>query len=125
MKQITKHNRTLGALALKAALAAAALALVLTVPLAHAGQNPNPGIAPPNSNPYGHSYGEWGGLWWRWALGIPAEQNPVVDSTGEFAGEGESGPVWFLAGNFGGTTERTVRPPDLVEFQMSRFRKSA
>ncbi len=51
------------------------------------------------------------GQWWQWALSIPAAINPVTDTTGEFAAVGQSGPVWYLAGNFGGTTVRTVTVP--------------
>jgi hypothetical protein len=51
------------------------------------------------------------GHWWQWALSIPAAINPVADATGEFAAVGQSGPVWYLAGNFGGTTVRTVTVP--------------
>jgi hypothetical protein len=75
------------------------------------GGNPNPGIAPPNSNRYGLSYGEWGAEWWKWALGIPLAENPLLDETGEFAAVDQAGPVWFLAGNFGGVTERTITLP--------------
>jgi len=41
----------------------------------------------------------------------PYDVNPVVDQTGEHAAEGQSGKVWFLAGNFGGETVRTVTVP--------------
>ncbi len=37
--------------------------------------------------------------------------NPVEDNTGKFCGLGQSGPVWFLAGTFGGTVERTCTIP--------------
>jgi hypothetical protein len=84
--------------------------LVLATSAVEAG-NLNPTIRPPNSNPYGKSYGEWGGLWWQWALSIPADINPVADTTGEFAAVGQSGPVWFLAGTFGGEANRTVTVP--------------
>ena len=74
------------------------------------GANPNPGVAPVKSSPHGKSYGEW--AWWMWASSIPADQNPVLDTTGQFAGEGQSGHVWFLAGTiFGGTFERDVTVP--------------
>jgi hypothetical protein len=75
--------------------------------------NPNPGIAPPNSMPYGLSYGEWGAEWWKWVLGIPAAENPVLDPTGEFADVDQAGPVWFLAGTLGDPTplERTITVP--------------
>ena len=74
-------------------------------------RNPNPGIAPPASSPYGHTYNEWAALWWRWAYSIPFDVNPVADATGEFAAVGQDGPVWFLAGTFGGTVTRTIEIP--------------
>jgi hypothetical protein len=74
-------------------------------------RNQNPGILPPNSNSHGKSYGEWGAAWWQWALAIPEAQNPVTDTTGAFSGVGQSGPVWFLAGTFGNSVERTVHVP--------------
>lgn len=46
--------------------------------------------------------------WWQWALGIPAATNPLIDSTGEFANLNNNGSVFFLAGNFGGKTVRTI-----------------
>ena len=58
--------------------------------------NSNPGILPINSTSHGKTYGEWTAAWWQWALSIPAERNPFfpLDPTGEFCGEGQSGPVW-------------------------------
>jgi hypothetical protein len=57
------------------------------------------------------SYGQWSGAWWQWNFSFTADMNPVSDPTGELAGLGQSGPVWFLAGNFGGTTVRTATVP--------------
>jgi len=74
-------------------------------------RNENPGILPPTSTPYGHTYGEWAGAFWQWILSIPADRNPNLDTTGEFSGEGQTGPVWFLAGSFGDSYERTCRVP--------------
>ncbi len=73
--------------------------------------NPNPGVAPPNSTPGDMTYGEWAGAWWAWALGIPEAMNPILDSTGEFGDVDQQGSVWFLAGTFGETAERTVCVP--------------
>ena len=70
-----------------------------------------PRVAPPQSQPYGASYGEWGAAWWQWALAQPASANPLFDSTGEYCGAGQSGQVWFLAGTFGGSAERTCTVP--------------
>lgn len=44
-------------------------------------------------------------------MSIPADRNPLTDSTGEFAGEGQSGPVWFVAGTFGNSAERSFTVP--------------
>jgi hypothetical protein len=86
--------------------------VVLSAPPVVNGGNPNPGVAPVKSRPNGKSYGEWAQAWWTWATSIPADQNPVLDTTGQFAGVGQSGHVWFLAGTiFGGTIERTVTVP--------------
>ena len=111
---MTINNTTLtfSAFALKSALAAVTLALqVAALPAQAAGRNPNPGVSPINSSPYGKSYGDWGAAWWNWALGFPADQNPIRDSTGEFGSQGQSGPVWFLAGTSGATVERTLTIP--------------
>jgi hypothetical protein len=49
--------------------------------------------------PYGITYGGWTVRWWRWALSIPKLKNPVLDRTGEYAGENQPPKdVWFLAG---------------------------
>ncbi len=80
-------------------------ALSAVVPAALAG-NENPGVLPTGSHPHGHSYGEWGAAWWQWALGIPAADNPLLD--GDPLAEQANCPVVFLAGNFGGTSTRSV-----------------
>jgi hypothetical protein len=72
----------------------------------------NPGVIPPEWPVFGKSYGEWGAAWWQWALGQPTAVNPVLDTTGRFAGVGQSGLVWFLAGTFGGPATRTCTVPE-------------
>ena len=49
--------------------------------------------------------------WWQWALETPASENPLTDTTGQFAAVNQSGRVWFLAGNVDGTTFRTITVP--------------
>jgi hypothetical protein len=66
--------------------------------------NTNPGVAPPNSRPYGLTYTEWAEKWWQWGLSIPADENPFLDPDGRFCGVGQSGPVFFLAGSFNSGT---------------------
>jgi hypothetical protein len=73
--------------------------------------NPNPGIVPSQAHPGGKTYGEWSAAWWQWALSIPADRNPLTDVTGEFAGVGQSGPVFFMVGTFAASAERTITVP--------------
>jgi hypothetical protein len=69
-------------------------------------------VIPRDANTYGNSSGEWSARWWQWALSIPAATNPVLDETGAHCAEGQSKPVWFLAGSFfGGTFERACTVP--------------
>lgn len=65
--------------------------------------NNMPRIFPPGSRPYNLSYGEWTARWWQWAMSIPIDKNPLIDSTGKYCAEGQHGPVWFLAGTSGKT----------------------
>ena len=102
------HCALIGMLAL-----ACAILLCTAMPYAGAAGkgNPNPGISPPQSNAQGQSYGQWAADWWTWVQSIPVDVNPLLDDTGENGDLGQSGSVWFLAGNFGGDAERTVTVP--------------
>lgn len=77
-------------------LIAVAMALLET-PTAFA-WNTEPHVLPPSSHPFGRTYGEWSNAWWQWAFSIPTPVNPLLDTTGAHCSEGQSGPVWFLAG---------------------------
>jgi hypothetical protein len=69
-------------------------------------------IAPINSLPAGQTYGRWAASWWEWLLQIPAAENPVLDTTGQYCAQRQVDVVWFLAGVFGsGTTARTCKIP--------------
>ena len=59
-------------------------------------------ILPPDETWGGLSRGEWDARWWQWILSTPADVNPGVDASGERCGHGQSGPVFFLPGSFGG-----------------------
>jgi len=50
--------------------------------------------------------------WWQWAMETPASQSPLLDQTGQFAALNQPhGAVWFLAGNEGGTSVRSITVP--------------
>jgi hypothetical protein len=72
---------------------------LLTCSLAFA----SPGVMAPSS--------QLTAAWWQWALSIPAGTNPVLDTDGTDCAEGQSGPVWFLAGTFGGAETRSCTIP--------------
>jgi hypothetical protein len=59
---------------------------------------PNPGVLPPQSHPYGKTYGEWEAAWWKWAFSLPADHHPLTDTAP--ASTGQTGNVWFLGGTF-------------------------
>lgn len=75
------------------------------------GPNLNPGIARPGSSPRGLTYARWQTRWWKWLLAQPSTVNPAADATGADCAQGQSGDVWFLAGNFGGATTRNCTIP--------------
>ncbi len=63
-------------------------------------------------HPFGVSWEEWCCRWWKWALSIPRESNPGIDSTGE---KYFLNPQWesviFLVGTFGGRAQRSYKIP--------------
>ena len=91
-------------------LATTLAAAMIFASVAAAGDNDGQVFAP-NSTVHERSYGQWAALWWQWALSIPEAENPILDSTGQFCGVGQSGPVWFLSGTFGGDAVRTCTIP--------------
>jgi hypothetical protein len=49
--------------------------------------------------------------WVRWANAQPTPTGPIADQTGEQCGAGQDGPIWYLAGTFGGPVERECDIP--------------
>lgn len=65
---------------------------------------------PRDSVVVGRAYGDWSAAWWQWVLSIPATSSPLFDNTVDCK-TGQSGPVFFLAGNGGGSSERNCTVP--------------
>jgi len=63
----------------------------------------NPGVLPPQSHPYGKTYGEWSAEHWKWTYSLPADAHPLTDTAD--VSTGQSGPVWFLGGTWAPTTD--------------------
>jgi hypothetical protein len=84
------------------------------IPFIHAQQSSGSGslgVFPPDSKPYGLTYGEWTAKWWQWAFSMPEALNPLIDVTGENCANNQAGPVWFLAGTGGGAVTRECTIP--------------
>ena len=96
------------------------LALAAAIPLFTAANvaradEANPKVLPPNSHPFGRTYGQWSAAWWKWAMELPLTNSagathPFIDDPRFEVTEGQSGNVWFLAGPFG-TVSRTITIP--------------
>ena len=60
---------------------------------------------PPPTTPHLLSYSDWAAHWWQWAVGTPANDNPVLDTTGVNCAVNQPVPgVFLLAGTFDGST---------------------
>ena len=70
-------------------------------------------IFPPGSKPYGLAYPKQIENYWKWALGIPAKENPINDQTGEkcATGQSNSNSSVFSTFNNGGVSERVCKVP--------------
>src|SRR5262245_3623384 len=71
-----------------------------------------PRIAGIHTKPEGQTYGRWAAEWWQWVLGIPALENPLIDTTGEDCAQRQVDQVWFLAGSV--SADPAVPPPAVV-----------
>jgi hypothetical protein len=56
---------------------------------------------------YGQTIGNWGHAWWQWVSNFAAADNPIVQDGLVDCSADQSGAVWYLAGTFGGSAERT------------------
>src|SRR5215831_3843970 len=57
-----------------------------------------PTVINPDSVAYGRTYSQWSAAWWQWAFSIPVAHHPLFDRGN--CSIGQSGPVWFLGGQF-------------------------
>jgi hypothetical protein len=83
----------------------------ITNPVNNSSMSSIPTLFPADTIQYNLTYGEWTARWWQWVVSVPEGRNPSADETGVNCGEGQSGPVWFLAGTFGGLNVRNCDIP--------------
>ncbi len=93
-------------------------ALLLSATLVGCSSSTTPSTSTPTSHmipksttaPYGHTWGEWSGLWWNWAVSMPVTANPLTNTAP--AESGQTGNVWFIGGNTkSDTSVRTLTIP--------------
>jgi hypothetical protein len=97
-------------------LGAAAVFVAVAWSSVHAGgaaaakRNQNAVIFPPNSHPYGQSYGEWAAAFWQYALARPLAGHPFLDTPEYDFAAGQSGKVWFWSAPDGPITRHVTMP---------------
>ena len=72
-------------------------------------------VLDPGSKVNGKTIAEWTQDWWTWALHLPDDANAFEDLSGEFAGQGDVGRVFFVAAGAG-----SDQNPDDVVFSADR-----
>src|SRR5690348_2782188 len=76
-----------------------------------ANKGPSFHVFGPNDIVDGQTIAQWTQDWWKWVLQDPSSENPITDETGAYAGVGNTGPVYFIAGTASGNAERTFDVP--------------
>jgi hypothetical protein len=86
-------------LRIAAVVLTAGIALSSSLPIDAAGRGQP---LDPTRRHFGTSYQELAGDWWNWAVQFPLATNPITENGPVDCSRGQSGKIWFLAGNFGG-----------------------
>jgi hypothetical protein len=67
-------------------------------------------VLPAHSTVAGKTIGQWTAEWWKWAAAFPTGNDPISDTTGQYANLNQSGPVFFVAAT-GGESAKTYTVP--------------
>jgi hypothetical protein len=88
--------------------------LLSAAPAAASAAHDDGRVYAPHATVRGRTLGQWAAAWTQWAFSAPAnpaDQNPLLDETGAAAGLNQPDDVFFLGGNFGGTSVRRFEAP--------------
>jgi hypothetical protein len=111
-----KSNANHLAVMLGAVLAVSGLLAATTSARADGGDCKDSPIFPPDSHPYGASYGEWLARYWQWTFAFPVDATPDYLGFGAYGtapwSANQSGKVWFLPLSFGSATLTGTVPED-------------
>lgn len=85
---------------------------LLTSALAPSGYAADYEVLAPGAVYQSKTIAEWSADWWTWAWNSPAASDPLSDTTGALANQGNNGSVFFLAGsNSNGLIQRSFDVP--------------
>lgn len=73
-------------------------------------------IVSPNAKYHGKTYPEWHAAFWQWALALPLEGHPFLDTPEFDFSAGQSGSVWFVGAPDGPLTRTATIPPGKALF---------
>lgn len=68
-------------------------------------------VEPAGATVAGKTVSAWTTNWWQWAAALAPPGDPFTDQTGAAANKNQSGPVFYLAGNTGGSSTRSYTVP--------------
>jgi hypothetical protein len=68
-------------------------------------------VIAPTEQVAGRSQLDWAQSWWQWAFSFPADQSPLIDTSGALANERNNGPVYFLTSSSGGAATSSFSAP--------------
>jgi hypothetical protein len=61
----------------------------------------NSWIFPPDSQPFGMTYGDWSAAWWQYEFSLATSTNPILNPAADCNVKQSSGPVFFVGASFG------------------------
>jgi hypothetical protein len=103
MKNQTNH-------VMRAGLVIAALLGLSFAPTMRAANDEGVAIVPPGAKFHGQTSGEWAASFWQWALGLPMEGHPFLDTPQYSFSANQSGSVWYWSSPDGPITRYVTLP---------------
>ncbi len=73
-------------------------------------------IVPPGAKFHGKTYGQWAASFWQWALALPLEGHPFLDTPEYDFSAHQKGSVWYWSSPDGPITRTVTLPADKALF---------
>ncbi len=91
-------------------LVALLTSLLLPTQPGRADQRHGVGILPPHAQFLGKTYGEWAASFWQWAMALPLEGHPFLDTPQYDFAAHQTGKVWYWSSPDGPITRAVTLP---------------